>query len=108
VICPAAGHTVPIQLDDEVSGMHATKRWDVAIEIDEHDGRTRAVARLDTGVTELTGVGLARRSPEDPDVPRIGDELAVARALSELSHHLLDATAADIEKVTHQPAHVRI
>jgi Domain of unknown function (DUF1876) len=108
VIWPAAGHTVPIQLDDEVSGMHATKRWDVAIEIDEHDGRTRAVARLDTGVTELTGVGLARRSPEDPDVPKIGDELAVARALSELSHHLLDATAADIEKVTHQPAHVRI
>ena len=88
--------------------MHATKRWSVAIEIDEHDGRTRAVARLEGGAAELTGVGLARRSPEDPDVPQIGDELAVARALSELSHQLLDATASDLERVTHQPAHVRL
>jgi Domain of unknown function (DUF1876) len=88
--------------------MQAVKRWTVAIEIDEQDGRTRAVARLDAGAAELTGVGLARRSPEDRDVPQIGDELAVARALSELSHQLLDATAADIERITHQPAHVRI
>jgi hypothetical protein len=88
--------------------MQALKRWNVAIEIDEQDGRTRAVARLDAGAAELTGVGLARRSPEDEDVPQIGDELAVARALSELSHQLLDATAADIERITHQPAHLRI
>lgn len=88
--------------------MQAVKRWDVAIEIDEHDGRTRAVARLDAGTAELTGVGLARCSPADQDVPQIGDELAVARALSELSHQLLDATAADIERITHRPAHVRI
>jgi uncharacterized protein DUF1876 len=88
--------------------MHARKRWSVTLEIDEHDGRTRAVARLEGGVAELTGVGLARRSPEDPDVPQIGDELAVARALSELSHQLLDATASDLERVTHQPAHVRL
>ena len=88
--------------------MQPTKRWNVAIEIDEHDGRTRAMARLDAGTAELTGVGMARLSPEDRDVPQIGDELAVARALSELSHQLLEATAADIERVTHQPAHVRI
>lgn len=88
--------------------MQTTKRWTVAIEIDEHDGRTRATARLDAGATELTGVGLARLSPDDQDVPQIGDELAVARALSELAHQLLDATATDIEQITHQPAHVRI
>jgi hypothetical protein len=88
--------------------MHATKRWNVAIEIDEHDGRTRATARLDAGATELIGVGLARLSPEDKDVPQIGDELAVARSLSELAHQLLEATAMDIEQITHQPAHVRI
>jgi hypothetical protein len=88
--------------------MQAMKRWSVAIEIDEHDGRTRAVARLDAGTAELTGVGLARCNPEDQDVPQIGDELAVARALSELSHRLVDATAADIEQITHRPAHVHI
>jgi hypothetical protein len=88
--------------------MQALKRWSVAIEIDEHEGRTRAVARLDAGATELTGVGLARCNPEDRDVPQIGDELAVARALSELSHQLVDATASDIEQITHRPAHVHI
>ena len=88
--------------------MQAMKRWNITIEIDEQDGRTRATARLEAGATELTGLGTARLSPEDQDVPQIGDELAVARALSELSHQLLDATAADIERITHQPAHVRI
>jgi hypothetical protein len=99
---------LPDQLDDEVSHMHATKQWNVAIEVDEHDGRTRAVARLQGAAKELTGVGLARLNPEDRDVPEIGDELATARALSELSHQLLDAAAADIEKITHQPAHLHI
>jgi Domain of unknown function (DUF1876) len=88
--------------------MQAKKRWNMTIEIDEHDGRTRATARLDAGAVELTGVGLARLSPEDQDVPQIGDELAVARALSELAHQLLDATAMDIERITHQPAHVHL
>jgi hypothetical protein len=34
--------------------------------------------------------------------------LAVARALSELAHSLLDVAAADIEQVTHEPAHLRM
>ena len=34
-----------------------------------------------------------------------GLELAVARALSELSHHLLDAAARDIEQTSGVPAH---
>jgi hypothetical protein len=88
--------------------MHDTKHWNVAIEIDEHDGRTRAVARLRTDDAELTGVGLARLSPTDRDVPEIGDELATARALSELSHHLLDTAADDIQRITHQPTHLHI
>lgn len=36
----------------------------------------------------------------------IGDELAVARALADLAHQLLEATAADIEAITHEPAHL--
>jgi hypothetical protein len=88
--------------------MHETKLWNVAVEIDELGGRTRAVARLRTDSAELTGVGLARLSPNDRDVPEIGDELATARALSELSHHLLDTAADDIERITHQPTHLHI
>jgi hypothetical protein len=89
--------------------MHETKRWNVVIDIDEKDGRTRAVARLQAGDTDqLSGVGLARLNPADLDVPEIGDELATARALSELSHHLLDAAAGGIEQITHKPAHLHI
>lgn len=84
--------------------MVETKRWTVDVHIDEHDGKTRAVARLRTrDQTHLVGTGLARLNPVDRDVPEIGEELAVARALSELSHKLFDAAAGDIESITHQP-----
>lgn len=74
------------------------KRWTVTIDIGEHDGRTRAHARLHTQDTDqLVGVGLARLNPADRDVPEIGDELAAARALSDLAHRLLDAAGTDVE-----------
>lgn len=87
--------------------MIATKRWTVEIHIDVHEGKTRALARLHhCDETGLVGLGLARLNPTDRDVPEIGDELAVARALSDLGHQLLDAAAGDIEQMTHQPMHL--
>lgn len=83
--------------------MLETKRWNITIVIDESDGHTRAIARLHTRDTDhLVGVGLARLNPADPDVPEIGDELAAARALAELSNRLLTAAAADIGDNTHE------
>jgi hypothetical protein len=80
------------------------KSWTVHIDLGEHEGTTRAIAHLETGDrTSLTGTGSARLNPADPDVPEIGDELAAARALSELAHALLDAAAGDIAAVAHQP-----
>jgi hypothetical protein len=86
-----------------IQDVPVTKSWTVQIDIGEHEGRTRAVARLHTGArTLLTGKGTARLNPGDPNVPEIGDELAAARALSELAHTLLDAAADDISGVLHQ------
>jgi hypothetical protein len=86
--------------------MDAAKTWNVQVDIDEHEGHTRAVARLSTGGAEpLVGTGLARLNPADRDVPKIGDELATARALSELGHLLLDVAARDIEQSSGVPAH---
>ena len=86
--------------------MDAVKTWTVQVDIDEHEGRTRAVARLGTGGPQsLAGTGLARLNPADRDVPKIGDELAVARALSELSHLLLEVAARDIEQTSGVRAH---
>ena len=88
--------------------MTHTKRWDLQIFIDEHDdGSTRAEARLRTDAdTSLVGVGFARQNPHDTAVPEIGDELAVARALANLGRRLLQATAEDIENVTHETVHL--
>jgi hypothetical protein len=86
--------------------MDAVKTWTVQVDIDEHEDRTRAVARLRMGRDQsLAGTGLARLNPADRNVPQIGDELAVARALSELSHLLLDVAARDIEQTSGVPAH---
>jgi hypothetical protein len=85
------------------------RRWSVDIFIDEHEDErtTRAEARLHTNdQTQLVGRGTARRNPKDTDIAEIGDELAVARALSNLAHELLDAAASDIEDITHE--HVRL
>lgn len=83
------------------------KTWSVKIDIGEHDGRTRAIARLHTRDTErMSGVGFARLNPADHDVPEIGDEIAVARALADLGHHLLEAAAGDLEQVNRAPAHL--
>lgn len=88
--------------------MPVAKRWTVDIHLSEHPEdevvHTDAEARLHTqDATDLRGRGEARRHPKDADVPEIGDELAAARALSDLAHRLLHAAADDIEGVIHQP-----
>jgi hypothetical protein len=79
------------------------KSWTVTIEIDEHENKTRARARLEWRSRDFVGVGVARRNPADYNVSEIGDELAAARALSDLGHQLLVVTASDIQSVTHEP-----
>ncbi|SEO84209.1 DUF1876 domain-containing protein [Trujillonella endophytica] len=81
--------------------------WTVSVEVDEHDGRTRAVARLQgRGGNWLAGIGLARLDPADRDVPEIGDEIAVARALRDLGNRLLGVATSDVERNTGEPAHL--
>jgi len=79
------------------------KAWTVQVSIDEHPKRTRAKAKLHWRGRELTGIGLARLNPADRNVAEIGDELAVARALSNLADQLFAATASDIHTATHEP-----
>jgi hypothetical protein len=87
--------------------MAAVKRWTVDVFIDEDEGHTYAEARLHTGAdTRLIGIGQARLHPGDHDIPEIGDELAAARALSDLGHVLLVTAATDIEAVTAEPVRI--
>ena len=75
-----------------------SKVWTIALVIDEGADVTEAKALLSVNDRELGGWGRARRAPQDPDRPRIGEELAVARALSDLSHQLVEAAVAEIEE----------
>jgi hypothetical protein len=63
---------------------------------------------LHIGDKEYGGWGRARRNPADPNVPRIGEELAVARALADLSHHLVEAAVVEIESHEGHTVQVRL
>jgi hypothetical protein len=85
--------------------MDTISRWSVEVTIaeDEDDQVTKAEASLRVpGGRHWRGTGYARRNPIDAAVPGIGDELAVARALSDLAHGLLHAAVEDIEAITHE------
>lgn len=87
--------------------MDEVMTWSVTIDIGDHDGHTKAVARLHTrDQRQLTGVGFARLAPSDRDVPEIGAELAAGRALADLSRSLLALATEDVEAVTSRPGTV--
>jgi hypothetical protein len=74
-----------------------TKRWSVVISIDEQHRETHARAHL-FGRWGKKLVGVGRAPVESAHAPAvIGDELAVARALSDLSVQLIATAAADSE-----------
>ena len=75
-----------------------SKVWTIELVLDAGADVTEAKALLSVNDRELGGWGRARRAPQDPDRPRIGEELAVARALSDLSHQLVEAAVAEIEE----------
>lgn len=74
-----------------------TKSWTIDIALEETPDKTDAVATLRMGDAECVGRGHARRNPDDPNVPRIGEELATARALDELSSKLIEEAARILE-----------
>ena len=82
--------------------------WPVEISLREEDRETQAEARLIKEGIGLVGHGLARRNPDDREVTQIGEEIAAARALSDLAHRLLGFAAEQIEDITHERAHLHL
>ena len=80
--------------------------WRVSIAFTEDSERTRADAVLELASERFHAFGQAKRAPGDPSVPVIGEELAAARALSDLSHQLLQAAADRIEGFEGHPVKV--
>jgi Domain of unknown function (DUF1876) len=88
--------------------MATVDSWPVAISLREEDRETRAEARLTTDGAGMVGRGLARRNPDDRQVTQIGEEIAAARALSDLAHQLLSYAAGQIEEITHERTHLHL
>lgn len=81
-------------------------RVDVAIS--EDADHCDAVARIRVRDRDFSGWGRARRHPADPQMPLVGEELAVARALSDLSHQLVVAAADSLESALGRPVALHV
>ena len=71
--------------------------WTVEITFSEDEDKTRADAVLRGTTDDVQGWGRARRNPVDPALPAVGEEIAAARALTDLAHHLLEQASHRIE-----------
>jgi hypothetical protein len=86
------------------SRMATAKRWVVDVELVEDGPETtaRAVLRLDDGRSVEGRHGRAVRAPDDKELPRIGDEVAVARALRNLADSLLADASTTMSVLEHR------
>lgn len=67
------------------------------LHISEDDSNTLAFATLDLRGDHFEAMGRARRNPADPPMPVIGEELAIARALQQLTSQVMEAAQEKVE-----------
>ncbi|MEK8144543.1 DUF1876 domain-containing protein [Streptomyces sp. M10(2022)] len=81
--------------------MHTIVGWHIELEFEEDTQRTRAAAlvRLPDG-SEVRAHGYASRHPSDSEQPRVGEEIAGARALNELAMKLLTKAHDEIDETS--------
>jgi hypothetical protein len=73
------------------------KHITIEIGIDEDETTTLVHTVLDLRGDHFTATGRARRNPIDANVPLIGEELALARALGSLEDQIIDAAYEKID-----------
>jgi hypothetical protein len=72
--------------------------------LDSDTSTTRARLELAApGGTKFVGIGLVHGGPRGSHLPAVAEELALARALSDLTEELLEAVATDIESESIEP-----
>ena len=83
------------------------KKWHVDLYVYEHEDNTAAHAVLHSASrAQLDGRGAARLRPGEANVPEIGDEVAVARALRGLADRLLAAASDDMSAIQGHSVHL--
>lgn len=86
---------------------HDDTTYHVKITVHHDDDHTKATAHLHWRHADLVGEGDAEVDPDDRYPKRVGEELAVARALTHLTRQLFVTTAGDITSVTGEDVSVR-
>jgi hypothetical protein len=80
---------------------------EIEISFEEDDTHTQANASIVIRGRRLTSSGRASRNPRDAKMPMVGEELAAARALSDLAHKLVEAAVETISEREGKPVHLR-
>jgi hypothetical protein len=96
-----------VRVESEGAGFVDRSSLRVDIALTEDADHCEAVARIRVRDRDFSGWGRARRNPTDPHMPLVGEELAVARALSEVSHQLVAAAADSLEGALGRPVELR-
>ncbi|HWI01560.1 MAG TPA: DUF1918 domain-containing protein [Propionibacteriaceae bacterium] len=101
---PAASATTP---NSGFESSAEVKKWHVDLYLYEHEDSTAAHAVLHSASrAQLDGRGAARLRPGEANVPEIGDEVAVARALRGLADRLLAAASDDMSAIQGHSVHL--
>ena len=98
--------TKEVEGGDDAPVEQASMRIDLSLSEDSDHGE--AIARVRMRDRSFSGWGRARRHPTDPARPVVGEELAVARALSDLSPQLVVAAADSLESALGRPVALHV
>ena len=120
----AAGDRLRVRWEGSEHDTVLAPGTDVRIEPREERRPDRIGLRIDISLTEdedhtdaspgcgwakqFSGWGRARRHPTDPEMPVVGEELAIARALSDVSHQLVGAAAGALEQALGKPVALHV
>jgi len=83
-----------------------TRSMVIDLRLAEDAEHCTATATMMTAGGTFTGNGTARRHPNDPDVPMIGEELAVSRCLADLAVSLEQAATRTMNRGEHPTEHL--
>jgi hypothetical protein len=74
------------------------KEISLSLHLSEDDTETLAHAVLNLRGDHFEAMGKARRNPEDAPMPVVGEELAIARVLQEITGQVMTAAQNKIEE----------
>lgn len=89
-----------VPLSEAAAAPPKAHQWTVRISLFEGDDTTARAVLVADPLDGVRATGVSHRRAQDPPQPRIGDEVAVARALRHLADQLLEQATSDIQKST--------